>query len=105
MTFQDLIYYALCGILYLTGLVFGLDYETISVYVCIYFWPALITAMPAVITLIAFYNWCKKLTLWNSILSPKPDSTVAPGFSTMTSSASSTSRKRSAEAELFCRVL
>ena len=67
MTFQQLIYYALCGMLYLAGLVFGLDYETISIYVCIYFWPALFTAMPAVITLIALYNWCKKLTLWNTI--------------------------------------
>ena len=67
MTFQELIYYALCGIFYLTGLVLGLDYETISVYICIYFWPALMTAMPSVITLIAFYNWYKKLTLWNTI--------------------------------------
>lgn len=67
MTFSEIIFDGLCGMLYLTGLVFGLSYEEISVYVCIYLWPALFTAMPAVITLIATYNWCKKLTLWNSI--------------------------------------
>ena len=67
MTIIRIIYYVLCGILYLIGLAFGLDYETISVYICIYLWPALFTAMPAVITLIALCNWMKKLTLWNSV--------------------------------------
>lgn len=52
--------------LYLIGFVFGLDYETISVYVCIYIWPALFTAMSATITLTALYRWCKRLTLWNT---------------------------------------
>ena len=67
MTFFEIIFYALCGLLYLTGLVFGLNYEEISVYVCIYLWPALFTAMPAVITLIALHNWIKNLTPGNSI--------------------------------------
>ena len=67
MTFSDIIFGGFCVMLYLAGLVFGLSYEEVSVYVCIYLWPALFTAMPAVITLIALYNWCRKLTLWNSI--------------------------------------
>lgn len=53
--------------LYLVGHVFGFNYEEISVYLCIYLWPALFTAMPAGITIIALLNWCRKLTLWNSI--------------------------------------
>ena len=32
----------LCGILYVIGLVCGLNYEEISVYICIYLWPLLI---------------------------------------------------------------
>lgn len=67
MTFQEYIFYVLCGMFYVAGLVLGLDYETICVYICIYFWPALFTAMPAVITLIALYNWYKKLSLWNMV--------------------------------------
>lgn len=67
MMFSEIIYYLLCGMLYLVGLVFGFNYEEISVYLCIYLWPALFTMMPAVITLIALYNWYKKLTLWNCI--------------------------------------
>lgn len=67
MTFFEIIYYALCGWLYVTGLTFGLNYEEICVYICIYLWPALFTAMPAVITLIALRNWIKKTTPGNSI--------------------------------------
>ena len=66
MTFSEIIYYLLCGMLYLAGVVFGLSYEEISVYVCIFLWPALMTALPAIITLIALRNWHRKLTLWNS---------------------------------------
>lgn len=78
MTFAEIIFHALCGLLYVTGLLFKLSYEEISVYVCIYLWPMLFTAMPVVITLIAFSNWIKKLTLWNSInLSASATTTLA----------------------------
>ena len=78
MTFSEFIFYALCGMLYVMGLSFGFSYEEMSVYVCIYLWPALFTAMPAIITLIALYNWCKKLTLWNCInLSASGTMTIA----------------------------
>ena len=62
-----LIFGFLCGMLYLVGWVFGFTYEEISVYICIYGWPALCVAMPTVIALVALYNWIKKLTLWNTI--------------------------------------
>ena len=65
-TFTEVLFYGLCGLLYLVGLTFGLDYEEISVYVCIYLWPALCVAMPAVIMLTALYNWIKKLSWWNT---------------------------------------
>ena len=62
-----LIFGFLCGMLYLVGCIFGYTYEEISVYICIYGWPALCVAMPTVIALVALYNWVKKLTLWNTI--------------------------------------
>lgn len=62
-----LIFGFLCGILYLVGLIFGYSYEEISVYVCIYGWPALCVAMPTVIALVALYNWIKELSVWNTI--------------------------------------
>lgn len=67
MTFSEIIFYALCGLFYVTGLALGLSYEEICVYICIYLWPALFTAISVIITLIALFNWCKKLTLWNCI--------------------------------------
>lgn len=65
--FTQLIFGFLCGMLYLVGLMFGFTYEEISVYICIYGWPALCVAMPAVVTLVALYNWVKKLSLWNTV--------------------------------------
>ena len=62
-----LIFGFLCVMLYLVGCVFGFTYEETSVYVCIYGWPALCVAMPTVIAQVAFYNWIKKLTLWNTV--------------------------------------
>jgi len=50
-----------------TGLILSFNYEKISVYVCIYLWPALCVAMPAIVAMVALYNWVKKLTLWNTI--------------------------------------
>ena len=66
ISFTEIIFHVLCGLLYLVGLVFGLNYEEISVYVCIYLWPALCVAMPAAIMLTALFNWVKKLSWWNT---------------------------------------
>ena len=66
-TITYLIFGFLCVILCLIGFIFGFTYEEISVYVCIYVWPALCVAMPMVIALVALYNWIKKLSLWNTI--------------------------------------
>ena len=66
-TFTQLVFGFLCGMLYVAGYIFGLSYEEISVYVCIYLWPALCVAMPTIVAMVALYNWVKKLTPWNTI--------------------------------------
>ena len=66
-TFTQLVFGFLCVMLFLVGWIFGLNYEEISVYVCIYLWPALCVAMPAIVAMVALYNWVKKLTIWNTI--------------------------------------
>lgn len=66
-TFTQFVFGFLCGMLFLVGWIFGFTYEEISVYVCIYLWPVLCVAMPTIVTMVALYNWVKKLTLWNTI--------------------------------------
>lgn len=63
----QLIFHILCGMLFLVGWLFGFTYEEISVYICIYGWPALCVAMPTTIALVALYNWVKKCTAWNTL--------------------------------------
>lgn len=63
----ELIFTVLCGVLFAIGTVFGLDYETVSVYICIYFLPLLCVLMPASIAVVAIYNWIKRLTLMTTL--------------------------------------
>lgn len=65
-TFTNLVFGLLCGMLHLVGGIFGCTYEEISVYICIYGWPALCVAMPTIISLVALHNWVKKCSLWNT---------------------------------------
>jgi hypothetical protein len=66
-TIAQLFFDALCGVLFVIGIAFGLGYEEISVYVCIYLWPFLCSMMPTTIFLVALYNWIKKMTVPNTI--------------------------------------
>lgn len=59
-TITQLFFGFLCGILFVVGLILGLNYEEVSVYVCIYLWPILCTAMPLFLTIYALYKWIKK---------------------------------------------
>lgn len=51
---MKLIFEFLCGLLYLIGYPFGLTYEEISIYICIYLWPSLCTISTIPIILISF---------------------------------------------------
>ena len=65
---METIFNVLCGLLLLVGMAFGLNYEEVSVYVCIYLWPALCCLMALMVTIAAAYRWWKKNTLANTAL-------------------------------------
>lgn len=80
---MESIFQALCGVLYLIGVAFGFNYEEISVYVCIYLWPALCCIMIAAVLIAAIYNWIKKMSFL-TILNLMASSSVAIWFFKLT---------------------
>ena len=64
---SQLIFDFLCGILFIIGFMSGFNYEEISVYTCIYLWPALCTATPVLVACTALFNWIKKPSFGNTL--------------------------------------
>ena len=64
-----LIFAILCGILYVIGLPFGLNYEQTSVYICIYLWPLLCVACALFTTYKAIRKKKTTFIVVNSIIS------------------------------------
>jgi hypothetical protein len=64
-----LIFAILCGILYVIGLPFGLNYEQTSVYICIYLWPLLCVACALFTTYKAIKKKKTTFIVVNSIIS------------------------------------
>ena len=65
---MELIFDILCGGLLLIGLAFGLNYEEISVYICIYLWPILCSLMVSMVAVAAIYRWILKNSFLNAIV-------------------------------------
>ena len=59
----------LCGVLYVIGLPFGLNYEETSVYICIYLWPLLCVACALFTTYKAIRKKRRGFIIANSIIS------------------------------------
>ena len=64
-----LIFAFLCGVLYVIGLPFGLNYEETSVYICIYLWPLLCVACALFTTYKAIRKKRRGFIIANSIIS------------------------------------
>ena len=63
------IFAILCGVLYVIGLPFGLNYEQTSVYICIYLWPLLCVACALFTTYKAIRKKKTTFIVVNSIIS------------------------------------
>lgn len=53
--------------MYVFGLLYGLNYEEASVYVCIYGLPIFFMVMAMVVCLTALYNWVRKMSVWSTL--------------------------------------
>ncbi len=51
-----LIFTLLCGVLYIIGLIFGLTYQEVSVYICVYAVPVICTLSVFVINLVLLHK-------------------------------------------------
>lgn len=60
---MKILFWFLCGLLYLIGYPFGWIYEEISIYICVYLWPCLCTLSTIPIILISFKKILSKKIL------------------------------------------
>lgn len=67
MDILRIIFGALCALLYVIGLVLGLDYEEVSVLLCIDVLPWVFVVASSLVTISAFIRWAKRMSVITSV--------------------------------------